>query len=133
MGHIHIGYSDHNMDLNMRIIQSMDLFLGVPSILLDTDEDRRKMYGKAGEFRHKSYGVEYRVLSNFWLQSEEHVEWVFKNIYRALEFAENNTIDSETRSIILDTINNTNKDSAQYLCEIFEINNTIKLKDVCVE
>ena len=34
----------------------MDLFLGVPSILIDPDTERRKMYGKAGDYRLKEYG-----------------------------------------------------------------------------
>lgn len=134
-GHIHIGYLEPSVELNMQIIKTLDLFLGVPSILIDTDENRRKMYGKAGEFRHKQYGVEYRVLSNFWLKSEEHVEFIFDNIKRALVFInDGNKIDSETAVIIQNTINTSNKDSASYLCEIFDIKQVIKNKqEICVE
>jgi len=50
-GHIHIGYDEPNFKTNIKIIKAMDLFLGLPSLVLDTDKDRRKMYGKAGAFR----------------------------------------------------------------------------------
>jgi hypothetical protein len=38
---------------------------------------RRELYGKAGAFRPKPYGVEYRVLSNRWLNSEALIRWVY--------------------------------------------------------
>jgi hypothetical protein len=44
------------------------------------------MYGKAGAVRAKSYGVEYRVLSNFWLKSEELMGEVYD---RAVSAAKN--------------------------------------------
>ena len=58
----------------------MDLFLGVPSLWLDKDPTsgiRREMYGAAGRYRVKNYGMEYRSLSNFWLQSPRFVEFIY--------------------------------------------------------
>jgi hypothetical protein len=131
-GHIHIGYDNSTTETNMLIIKALDLFLGVPSILIDTDTRRRELYGKAGEFRHKYYGVEYRVLSNFWIKDQEHINWVFNNIQKALEFIEKNTIDEETSDMIQTTINNCDKDTAEYLTEIFNINTQI-YQETCVE
>lgn len=54
------------------IIPLLDLFVGIPSVLIDRDEgakERRKQYGKAGDFRYQPHGIEYRTLSNFWLYS----------------------------------------------------------------
>ena len=52
-GHVHIETT-----LNKRhVIQACDLFLGVPSVLMDEGEMRKQLYGKAGCFRPKSYLV----------------------------------------------------------------------------
>lgn len=80
-GHVHIGWLDPPEFIpvtdeihvkNCRdLVKQLDWFLGAWSVLKDSDVTRRKLYGKAGAFRPKPYGVEYRVLSNFWLQSKE--------------------------------------------------------------
>jgi hypothetical protein len=77
--HIHVGCEegDENAFLlefegKLRVVRTMDLFHGVISTILDNSEPavkRRKLYGKAGSHRPKEYGVEYRVLSNYWLKS----------------------------------------------------------------
>ena len=75
-GHIHVG-TDNDM---IECVKRMDLFLGVPSIIIDNSKssiERRKLYGKAGAMRPKSYGFEYRVLSNFWVFDSEYIKWVF--------------------------------------------------------
>lgn len=86
-GHVHLGFDVNKDDLETRynVIKLMDVYLGIPSVLLDPDTDRRGMYGQAGACRTKDYGVEYRVLSNFWLQSDKHIEWVYNQATRAVE------------------------------------------------
>lgn len=76
-GHIHVGYDNPDDSTNLSIVKMMDYTLGLPSLLCDTDNTRRKLYGKAGSMRHKQYGVEYRTLSNFWLNSQELMSWVY--------------------------------------------------------
>ena len=54
------------------LVRLLDLFVGIPSVLLARGKGelkRREAYGRAGEYRVKRYGIEYRTLSNFWLQS----------------------------------------------------------------
>ncbi len=54
-----------------RLIPIMDILVGNTAVLLDRDKgnaERRKNYGKAGEYRLPKYGIEYRTLSNFWLR-----------------------------------------------------------------
>lgn len=70
-GHIHVGKLTLR-DNPDKAVKLMDIFAGNTAVLLDRDPDnalRRKDYGRAGEYRLKSYGLEYRVLSNFWLRS----------------------------------------------------------------
>lgn len=92
-GHVHIGWGKdmdigdpNHLDMCYDLVKQLDLFLGVPSVLLDKDgKERRKMYGKAGCFRPKPYGCEYRVLSNFWLKSPELMQWVFDQTMLAVK------------------------------------------------
>jgi len=80
-GHIHLGHETLTEGNNgILAMYMMDLFLGVPSLWLDKDPTsgtRREMYGAAGRYRAKSYGMEYRSLSNFWLQSPRFVEFIY--------------------------------------------------------
>lgn len=83
-GHIHYG-TDVDMLSGIRLL---DLFLGVPSVLVDNSEaskKRRKLYGKAGAMRPKPYGFEYRVLSNFWMFDDYLVDWIYHNSSVALD------------------------------------------------
>ena len=90
-GHVHIGFcegTDPNDNDHMircaTLIKQLDVYLGLPSLLWDKDITRREMYGAAGAFRPKPYGVEYRVLSNAWLLSEDRMRFVFNNTVRAV-------------------------------------------------
>jgi hypothetical protein len=77
--HIHVGTDgkDENVFLldfegKIQVIKVMDCLHGVISSVLDSNKeaiDRRKLYGNPGAHRPKDYGVEYRVLSNYWLKS----------------------------------------------------------------
>jgi Phage phiEco32-like COOH.NH2 ligase-type 2 len=90
-GHVHIGWTngadiedgDHLNKCHMATRQ-LDFFLGLPSLVYDNDKLRREMYGKAGCYRPKSYGVEYRTLSNAWLKSETLMRWVFRNTVKGI-------------------------------------------------
>ena len=85
-GHIHIGWGDGlggdgHKERCMRVAQVMDVVLGVPSVVEDVDgADRRSLYGKAGACRIKPYGVEYRVLSNYWIFSSDMRKKVFQRV-----------------------------------------------------
>ncbi len=73
-GHIHIGFTEgaslqdpDHIRRAQRMAQLMDWHVGVWSTEKDLDKTRRLLYGKAGACRYKTYGVEYRTLSNFWV------------------------------------------------------------------
>lgn len=70
-GHVHISKG------TTETIKACDLTLGMWSVIKDFDNSRRKLYGKAGSFRPKDYGVEYRVLSNFWCDDRDHISMVW--------------------------------------------------------
>lgn len=84
-GHIHIGWGkdmdalspDHMADC-IFVTKIMDGILYNASGDWDRDDRRSALYGKPGAFRPKSYGMEYRVLSNAWLGSEATIRKVFK-------------------------------------------------------
>jgi hypothetical protein len=90
-GHIHIGWTQNENPRNYnhmlecaRIVRQLDYYLGVPSLLWDKDTRRRTLYGRAGAFRPKSYGVEYRVLSNAWVTTDKLIGWVFDRAVAAV-------------------------------------------------
>jgi hypothetical protein len=84
-GHVHVGYPTGAIQNVEHLIQMMDLYLGVPSIMMDEDTDRRQLYGKAGSYRAQPWGGEYRVLSCFWLRDKKYSKWVFEQTHRAVD------------------------------------------------
>lgn len=121
-GHIHIGYDNPNEDVSIDIVRTLDLFLNVPSLILDKDTERKKMYGKAGEFRFKSYGVEFRGLSNYWIANLEYTKFVFEAIKRATTFINNGEkISDENQFYIQEAINTNNKELAHKLINEYQL------------
>lgn len=93
-GHIHIGWTnvdnpfceEHMRDCRTLAIY-MDTYLALGSMLFDQDTERRTLYGNAGAFRPKPYGMEYRTLSNAWLQDEALMKWVYEQSIEAFKAA----------------------------------------------
>ena len=91
-GHIHIGLEE-NGDINSEahrikyatLCKHLDLFLGIRSLEWDNDNKRRTLYGAPGALRFKPYGMEYRVLSNRWLDSEKTVRFVYRQTLACIE------------------------------------------------
>jgi hypothetical protein len=112
-GHIHIGWtknkdeqSSAHFDKAAKVARQMDFFLGLPSLFYDKETRRRQLYGKAGAFRSKSYGVEYRTLSNVWLTSKELMEWVYNNTVEGVTQLHNGLDLSEIYGDIREIIDN---------------------------
>lgn len=63
----------------------MDAYVGLPLMMLEPKNDRRKLYGGAGCLRVKPYGGEYRVLSNNWLDRADLREFVWEGTHKAIE------------------------------------------------
>jgi hypothetical protein len=114
-GHIHVETQEDKH----QVVKGMDLFLGIPSVLMDDGELRKQLYGKAGALRYKEYGVEYRTLSNFWIFKEELIKWVWRNTARALE---NVSMDyTPYADEIQQAINNSDKALAKKLIDQFQL------------
>ncbi len=76
-GHIHFGWgsgipTDHPDHIRVcrNFIKQLDVYVGLGMTVIDGDTERRKLYGRAGAYRPKSYGVEYRTPSNAWIVDE---------------------------------------------------------------
>jgi len=89
-GHIHLGIPDGMpRDIGIgralttdvkKTVEMLDILCGNTCVLLDRDPaniERRKLYGKAGEYRTPKHGLEYRTLSNFWLMHPALLSFAF--------------------------------------------------------
>lgn len=122
-GHVHVGYNFQGaLNDKVQFIKHMDLYVGVPSMLMDNGQLRKELYGKAGAFRSKPYGVEYRTLSNYWIFEDRLVDWVWRNTEQALWAWDRDTVDiDEWGPTIQEAINNNNLDAVQSLVDHFDL------------
>ena len=114
--HIHVGTTgeDGNVFLldfygRLDMVRVMDCIHGVISTILDSSKeaiDRRQLYGKPGAHRSKSYGVEYRVLSNYWLKSPITVMMMYYLTQDALKICRNNEADILIEEIGVERVKN---------------------------
>jgi len=116
-GHVHV---ETQLDKH-HVIQAMDLALGVPSVLMDTGKARRQLYGAAGAHRPKSYGVEYRTLSNFWIFDEKLIRWIWRNTATALESVAAGVSLKEFQHDIESCINNSDEKADAHLVKMFNL------------
>lgn len=129
-GHIHVGWTQsanpndvHHMGMCCTAVKQLDVFLGIPSVLYDNNDLRRQMYGQAGALRPKTYGLEYRVLSNLWLKDEAHKRWVYRQTRAAFEALEAGDFlfekigEEEVQRII----NTSDRESALKICRDYNL------------
>ena len=134
--HFHIGFnrkcpeSGKFPDMATKCLLAFycDLHMGVVSVLLDTDNQRRNMYGKPGDFRFKSIGTpcnrlnlfEYRSLGGNLLKDKRNISWVFnagKNVIKSF----NARSPLPDLKIMYDTINNSDVSSAEKLIKEYNL------------
>jgi phiEco32-like amidoligase-type 2 protein len=128
-GHISISYDNFNEETSITLLRNLELYLAVPSVLLDTDTRRKQLYGKSGAFRFTKFGLEMRTLSNFWLQSEEYIDWVFTNLYSCIEATNNGFRISDNLDdciSIIKAVNSNDKQIAKYLIDKYKINTKVE-------
>ena len=133
-GHIHIGYDSPNANTSAAIVAAMDITLGLVSLSMDKDDRRRQLYGDAGSFRFKEYGVEYRTLSNFWIFDKKTVDWAWKGTHSAIELVNSGIMSELTVKFGADIQNSIDSDNKKLAKQLLKnISNFIKTKKICVE
>lgn len=92
-GHLHVGWgagipveNQEHIEICANFVRMLDATVGMVMTYIDRDPRRRELYGKAGAFRPKPYGVEYRTPSNVWLKHANYREAVFSGIKSAISF-----------------------------------------------
>jgi hypothetical protein len=119
-GHVHLGWDKPTDAQRHTVIKWMDVLVGVPSVLLDKDTLRRKLYGKAGAFRPKKYGAEYRSVSNFWLANDDLMGWIWDQSQLAVENKDNNIV-SEDSELIQRAINFNDVEAARHILNMYQV------------
>jgi hypothetical protein len=127
-GHIHAGYEGieqkfkgdiFNYDVDDQrasIVKVLDLFISVPLVVMEPDSERKLLYGKAGAFRPKPYGVEYRTPSSWYLSSRKTTAWAFKATKNAFAFFKKfGPLSSDLAETVQNIIDNNNKSDAESL------------------
>jgi hypothetical protein len=116
-GHIHVETNKNPF----YVAQMMDLYLGIPSIIMDEKGGQRRQtgYGRKGACRPKPYGVEYRALSNFWIFDEKTIRWAWKATEKALKSSVELSEDLEFW--VNEAINNNDKNVAEALVKEFDL------------
>jgi Phage phiEco32-like COOH.NH2 ligase-type 2 len=91
-GHIHIGFTRAftapGLEQIIRCLDGVLATIGVSLAAGIDNPERRHTYGRAGEFRLPQYGLEYRVLSNFWLAHPAIAMLVFEISRAAVRLAQ---------------------------------------------
>lgn len=130
-GHIHIGWENsHWLDAQV-LVKYLDLYLGVPAVILDKDTERKSIYGTAGRFRPKDYGLEYRTLSNFWIVDEKTISFVYDQVEKAISnFNQYKEIIDNSSEEIIECINTNNAEKALELINKFNVCSIQELEEI---
>lgn len=122
--HIHVGYDNPNEETNVLLARAMDLFIGVPSILMEPENERKQVgYGCAGNYRNQKHGMEYRTTSSHFASEEKLIEWCFRNTELAIDFVNKGLTEeiNELGDAIQTTINSEDKELAARFVKRFNI------------
>lgn len=95
-GHLHLGITSkgkYAADIPHYVFAAFcDASIGLRSLRYDRQGGRRKLYGQAGRYRPTKYGIEYRVLSNYWVTSFERTSVVAEHAFTLMATLANNTV-----------------------------------------
>jgi hypothetical protein len=93
-GHVHIGWPNATDQQKSLVVSVCDYTLGAFNVLLEDESGvtRRHLYGRAGSYRTKEYGIEYRTPGNSWLLSNKDIRSTFRLAKRSFEVAASDLI-----------------------------------------
>lgn len=112
--HVHIGWDSPKAEDQLALVQWADVYVSVPSVLEAEDRTRRKLYGKAGAFRPKDYGIEHRVLDNYWIWNLNQAHEVFKRYMKAITVVNSGKkFPKEDVPLLMKAINEYNVDACK--------------------
>lgn len=131
--HVHIGWENPDDDDRLELIRLADVFVTCAQVPRETkpDHERRTLYGKAGAFRPKNYGVEHRVLSNSWINSASSMSMVLQRYLMAIVALNGKmTVAQNDYAAVQEAINSGNKDECYNINESYlsELNKTVGKK-----
>lgn len=140
-GHIHIGWgqdfpTDHpdHLAICHQLVRQLDLYVGLGFVFFEDEKDaeRRTMYGKAGAYRPKSYGVEYRTPGNKWLLSAQHRQYMWSlvgaaihNLCMASVPSCDNVLTKATSTVLRRCIDENDKEAAARLLR-YELSSEVR-------
>lgn len=126
-GHLHFSFEGADIQNCIDLMKVFDTFVSIPCIFLDSDTRRRELYGKAGEMRlcewGETRGFEARTLSNFWVEDQEYVDYIFNQINQMFDYYNEHGVEKieSWAGSIVDAINSNNKELAGKICDEFGI------------
>lgn len=115
-GHVHIGVDNLSKEEMEHLVKVLDLYVTMPLMRYENPE-RRRHYGKAGSYRPKEYGLEYRTPSNVWIFRRYTRVWMFDAVRTAVELFK--TIEPDFMwSLVID---NHDIGEAERICEAHNV------------
>ena len=112
-GHIHLGADQWQRGLRKKlknaavVVPILDLVVANTCVLIDRhpgNKERRANYGRCGEYRIKSYGIEYRALSNFWLNAYQLMSFVMGLCRQAVEMIDESGKGNDYIKALMDAV-----------------------------
>lgn len=119
-GHLHLGFGEgfNTQDMFYQtvccdLVKQLDCLIGTWDTSYETDGRRKNSYGKAGAFRYKSYGLEYRTPSNRWTQNHYSTGLMFDYVVKAFTDYHNNIRYFDKFPDAREVINESKRDEAR--------------------
>lgn len=132
-GHVHVSFEldgkvpsfPQDIESMECVVMAMDVFLGIPLIQVEPANERRNLYGRAGAFRHKPYGIEYRTLSNYWISNSALTGYVYNAVEKCFDYLNSKKPDQINQELrrwkpyVTDAINANSVSKQQYVMQAF--------------